>query len=218
MKTVSSMRQLVAGFIISTVCCVCNGCSTPGETIALAAGGTALAGTMPGNQLEQIYYLGVFDPYEQLPPAVYRIRVRGQASAISLMKFGSGWVHASVADSLNTDIGFDPSAGFGEGLTVKQKSSSQGPINPGRRLVLFGPEGFREAPKDHRLVIVMGSSPEDYFKAIDKTMGLLNPAARTNGQVKQELFDEQREARKEQAALETISKTFDKGESKPEGD
>lgn len=40
-----------------------------------------------------------------------------------------------------------------------------------RRLVLFGPEGFREAPKDHRLVIVMGMSPEDYFQAIDQALG-----------------------------------------------
>lgn len=212
MKDISQMRQMVIAIAMFTFF-MGGGCSTPGATIALAAGGTALAGIMPGNQIEQIYYLGAFDPYEQLPPAVYRVRVQGQASAISQMKFGSGWVHASVADSLNADIGFDPSADFGKGLTVaKHKSDSQNPINAGRRLVLFGPEGFREAPKDHRLVIVMGSSPEKYFNAVDKTMGLLNSATRTAGQVKQELFDEQRGARKEQDELEAISKAIQKPE------
>ncbi|HYE33628.1 MAG TPA: hypothetical protein VEH27_19570, partial [Methylomirabilota bacterium] len=44
-------------------------------------------------------------------------------------------------------------------------------LNPGRRLVLFGPEGFREAPRDHRLVIVMGADPSGYFEAIDSALG-----------------------------------------------
>ena len=39
--------------------------------------------------------------------------------------------------------------------------------------MLFGPEGFREAPANHRLVIVMGASPEDFFSAIDESLGLV---------------------------------------------
>ncbi len=40
----------------------------------------------------------------------------------------------------------------------------------GRRLMQFGPEGFREVPKDHRLVIMMGANPEDFFKAMDMAL------------------------------------------------
>jgi len=36
---------------------------------------------------------------------------------------------------------------------------------------MFGPEGFRESPADHRLVVVMGSSPQAFFQAIDQTLG-----------------------------------------------
>ena len=43
----------------------------------------------------------------------------------------------------------------------------------GRRLVMFGPEGFREAPKDHRLVVVMGSNPDAFFSAVDEALGVV---------------------------------------------
>lgn len=52
-------------------------------------GTTLLGARTPANEIEQIYYLGVFDPQEQLEPMVYRVRVHGQASPISGMKFGS---------------------------------------------------------------------------------------------------------------------------------
>jgi hypothetical protein len=45
---------------------------------------------------------------------------------------------------------------------------------------MFGPEGFREAPRDHRLVIVMGSSPQKFFSAVDSALGLV--ASVTQGQ------------------------------------
>jgi hypothetical protein len=45
---------------------------------------------------------------------------------------------------------------------------------------MFGPEGFREAPAGHRLVIAMGSSPEKFFQAIDETLG--HVASVTQGQ------------------------------------
>jgi len=43
-------------------------------------------------------------------------------------------------------------------------------LQAGRRLVLFGPEGFREAPRDQRLVIIMGTDPSKYFAAVNKVL------------------------------------------------
>ncbi len=43
-------------------------------------------------------------------------------------------------------------------------------------MILFGPEGFREAPVDHRLVVVMGSSPEKFFSMVDQTLGIVAAA------------------------------------------
>ena len=63
--------------------------------------GTAYLAASPSNEIEQVYYIGIFDPQEQLPPQVYRIRVRGQASAFSRTRFASGWVRAEIADSLS---------------------------------------------------------------------------------------------------------------------
>jgi hypothetical protein len=42
--------------------------------------------------------------------------------------------------------------------------------------MMFGPEGFREAPANHRLVLVMGSSPEKYFEAVDTVLGTVSQA------------------------------------------
>ena len=38
---------------------------------------------------------------EQVPPSVYRVRVKGQASFLSATKFASGWVPADLVDSLS---------------------------------------------------------------------------------------------------------------------
>lgn len=152
-----------------------TGCGnlTPVENIVLwTAVGTAFVAGSPAQEIEQIYYLGVFDPQEQVPPTVYRIRVHGQASFISNMRFGSGWVPAGLIDSLGTNIGFNDGS-----ISIDQESSDKlSSIQTGRRLVLFGPEGFREAPEGHRLVIVMGSSPEEFFNAIDRSLGVVNQA------------------------------------------
>jgi hypothetical protein len=133
---------------------------------AVIGGATIIGGQSPTQEIEQIYYLGNFDPQGQLPPTLYRIIVRGQASLLSRMKFGSGWVQAAVLDSLGSH--FTPPDGT-NAQSFPSKSSAQG-IADGRRLVLFGPEGFRVAPKDHRLVLVMGSSPEAFFSAIDQSL------------------------------------------------
>lgn len=265
------------------------GCGTPGPALGGIAGGTALLGVAPGQEIEQVYYLGMFDPLEQLPPSVYRITVHGQASAMSLTKFASGWVPAAMCDTLNTNIQFNESgriqltgdasgadtaaweeakakaveakleydnaeklltAAKGKleelnkpvedakkdllekekaladetdatkkpaleeavnkaktaltkaqeelkakakeieaatkaiedaklvvaaakthaedtaGLAQEQKRISAASLKLGRRMIMFGPEGFMEAPKDHRLVIVMGSDPSKFFEAI----------------------------------------------------
>jgi hypothetical protein len=127
----------------------------------------------PAQEIEQTYYLGVYDPQGQIPPAVYRLRVHGQASLISRVQFGSGWVPAGLVDTLGSDFSFAKEGG----LTLTQAPDGiTANLSTGRRLVMFGPEGFRDAPADHRLVIVMGQSPEEFFRGVDEAMGKLAQA------------------------------------------
>lgn len=176
----SKKKIIFLGLILITVILPClsqMGCSWSTDEIAgTVVGGvvttTAIGARTPAQDLEQVYYLGAFDPREQIPPTIYRITVRGQASVLSSTKFATGWVPASFIDSLNSHIGLDvndansPNPNF----TPGSADYSAGPFR-GRKLVLFGPEGFREAPKDQRLVIVMGASPDAYFEAIDNVLG-----------------------------------------------
>jgi hypothetical protein len=164
-------KPIIKAFLLLLCIPFANGCSTEGAIIGGAIGATAALGSTPGHQLEQVYYLGTFDPQEQVPPTVYRVTVKGQASSFSLMKFGSGWVHANLVDSLNTRMSFGNKSK--DSLVKFEKGSKEetAALKTGRRLVMFGPEGFREAPADHRLVIVMGSSPEEYFQAMDSVLG-----------------------------------------------
>ena len=154
-----------------------SGCATTAQSVGLgAAAATVAGGLSPTHEIDQTYYLGVFDPMEQLPPMVYRVRVHGQASFISMMRFGSGWVRADLIDSLSGGVTMnhkDGSISFNE--TDKQLER----LAPGRRLILYGPEGFREAPKDHRLVIVMGSNADGYFEAMDTALGTYAQASAT---------------------------------------
>ena len=143
----------------SAICLCCVGlfvgCATPVVTNSVVAGGATLAlGHTPTTNIVQTFYLGVFDPRDQLPATIYRVRVQGQASGLSWTKFASGWVQADLIDSLSGRVELErtglkvsegPGAGSG-GKLADDKSS----LN--RRLVMFGPEGFREAPKNHRLV------------------------------------------------------------------
>jgi hypothetical protein len=140
------------------------GCATPLENAGVAAGVTVAGGRSPGQEIEQVYYLGVFDPQDQVPPSVYRVTVHGQASVLGLTKFASGWVPAQVADSLNSEIGYNNDGKLQISQATTNKAS--GGFQTGRRLMLFGPEGFREAPRDHRLVIVMGTNPSKYFQTV----------------------------------------------------
>jgi hypothetical protein len=168
------------------------GCASPWQTFGLFAGATISGAYAPDREIEQIYYLGVYDPQEQVPPALYRIRVHGQASFISGVHFASGWVPAKVIDSLGGQVMTDPD-NFGSALSITNGPDSYlSTLKTGRRLMMFGPEGFREAPRDHRLVIVMGASPEKYFEQIDKAMGDIGAVTleRNSTHVEKRLFEE----------------------------
>ena len=192
-----------------------SGCTTTSDTIAAVIGGAALLAHSPNNEIEQIYYLGVFDPKEQVPPAVYRVRVHGQASAISFMRFSSGWVPSEVIDSLGTSIRFEKAGG---GLTLQESKKLNNALPTGRKLVLFGPEGFRPAPKDHRLVIVMGSRPEMFFKAIDESLGVVSQvkAVQYNRKLQQDMFNSLQQINNERQRLDELVKDIgaDLGERK----
>ncbi|MBL3598858.1 MAG: hypothetical protein JMN25_03195 [gamma proteobacterium endosymbiont of Lamellibrachia anaximandri] len=174
-----SLRGFAAVFGAITLLSQMSGCATDAQSIALgAAVVTAYAGRSPSNEIEQTYYLGVFDPQDQIPPTVYRVRVHGQASALSGVKFASGWVPAQVMDSLSTTSTFQKN---GNRVTIDKTGESYTSFETGRRLMLFGPEGFREAPADHRLVIAMGSSPEAFFNAMNESLGVLAQVTQSQG-------------------------------------
>lgn len=149
-----------------------------------------LGAQSPANEVDQIYYLGVFDPHEQLPPTIYRVTVRGQASFLSGTKFGSGWVPAGIIDSLGGKVQAAP---YGQNsLTIEPGTHGTPGFKLDRRLVMFGPEGFREAPTDHRLVIVMGASPKAWFDAVDMALADMSSVSveRGNSAVQKQLLDE----------------------------
>lgn len=188
-------KRLVLAGSLMLLCCTtlvqmgCSGLTTVEKVTIGTVATTAVGARSPSHEIEQIYYLGVFDPQEQLPPSVYRVRVRGQASFISFMRFASGWVRADLIDSLGTGIKFEGKEG--DISITKGDEGMLSSLKTGRRLVMFGPEGFREAPKDHRLVIVMGSSPEEFFKAIDESIGVVSEVMeeQRNPKLSQELFE-----------------------------
>lgn len=186
----------------------CGGCANTTDTVAAAIGGTVILAQSPSNEIEQIYYLGVFDPQEQVPPTVYRVRVHGQASAISFMRFASGWVPADVIDSLGTNVEFQEA---GAALKIEDAEKLSEALPAGRKLVLFGPEGFRQAPKDHRLVIVMGSSPEKFFKAIDTSLGMVPQvkAQQRNAKLQQDVLTALAELGNERRRLDEVATFVD---------
>ena len=172
-RSVSVILLVITGLTLT-------GCKTTEQVIT----GAAALAIAPSNEIEQIFYLGVFDPQEQIPQTIYRIRIHGQASALNSMKFGSGWVKSELVDSLTSQkqivaqaksLQGDGSAVFNEMLD----SSVQ------RKLIALGPEGFRISPKDHRLVVVMGASPDAFFSAVDNVAG--QKARMQNTAISQEL-------------------------------
>lgn len=185
-----------------------GGCTTTTATIAAGIGGTAFLAHSPNNEIEQIYYLGVFDPQEQVPPTVYRVRVHGQASAFNFTRFSSGWVPADVIDSLGTSVHFEKAGGA---LKIEDAEKLNNALPTGRKLVLFGPEGFRPAPEDHRLVIVMGSNPEGFFKAVDESLGMVSEVKvkQRNMKLQQEVFTELLQISNERQRLDELVKDID---------
>lgn len=161
---------LLAGLVLT-------GCETAAKTglFAIGAGVTARYAITPTSDIQQTFYLGVFDPIDQLPPTLYRVRVRGQGSFLNATKFASGWVKSEVIDSLG-------GAKFGANGNIETTGTQLDNKFPtGRRLMLFGPEGFREAPKGHRLVLVMGSNPQAFFGALDRALGTVASFTQSQG-------------------------------------
>ncbi len=162
---------------------LCAGCASSAANWALGGGGIAGLGNTPTNNIGQTYYLGAFDPREQLPPTIYRIRIQGQASALSRTSFASGWVQADLVDSLSGRVSTEARNGLDQPSDTRtngaRTASDKSQLD--RRLVMFGPEGFREAPKNHRLVVVMGASPDSFFGAMDQALGLVAGATQAGG-------------------------------------
>ena len=152
-----------------------SGCHTPAETAALTGGilaGATLAGAAaPTHEIEQVYYLGVFDPNEQVPTSIYRLRVHGQSSVWNATRFASGWVPAKYIDSLSSQVSLDPN-GTSAAKIDPASADQEATMQAGRKLCVFGPEGFRPISADYRLVIVMSADPSQYFSTIDQMLGI----------------------------------------------
>lgn len=208
-RTTRVTSSLAAGLSIALWAVFLQGCATTEQTVALGAGIATVAGAQaPTNEIQQTYYFGVFDPQDQLPPQMYRIRVHGQASFISFIQFASGWVPAQLIDSLSTSAGFNDAGR----VAISQGDNAQlSDLSEGRRLVLFGPQGFREAPRNHRLVIVMGSSPEKFFGAIDETLSKVSEVIeeRRNTNLTQNLFQALVVARTDRERLAELRRALD---------
>lgn len=205
-----SLPRVMRWFLPANALLLLVGCATPEGSFALgAAGATLLGGASPSHEIEQTYYLGIFDPREQLPPLIYRVRVRGQASFISRMRFASGWVRAELIDSLGSNVALNQADGT---ITFAKDSEYTEKIKTDRGLVLYGPEGFREAPRNHRLVIVMGTDPDGYFSAMDQALGQY---AQHNAEVRESavlstLLQGQVDANKDRAQIAQLNEKLTK--------
>lgn len=176
-KIKNMVRRILTLILLCLSAVLFSGCGGALGTAGIAIGAfygsvyTALGLGAPDNELSQTYYLGTFDPQGQVPPSIYRITVKGSSSLLSRMKFSSGWVPAPLVDPLGTPIEYikDASTNSLSLQIADTRSDFEGLY--GRKLILFGPEGFREAPQNQRLVIVMGADPSAFFKAIDQAYG-----------------------------------------------
>jgi hypothetical protein len=205
-----------AAAILALVSILLGGCGSPNARLASEiATGAGLGLRSPTHDLEQIYYLGVFDPREQIPETIYRVIVKGQSSGLWGLrtKYASGWVPAGLVDSLNSKVWVDPKTNDAPTVTPGTNATPTSALTS-RRLVLFGPEGFREAPRDHRLVIVMGQSPEAFFNAVDSALGQIAGVRieRANAGLQTDLFQRLLAIKEEQSQfqqMETdLAKTF----------
>lgn len=187
------------------------GCNTLEKFTAGALVATAVGAQSPSHEVRQIFYVGSFDPQGQVPPELYRIRVHGQASFISNVSFASGWVKAELIDSLGTTVSQDENTGA---FQIKGDNADTSPgIKIGRRLMQFGPEGFREAPAGHRLVIVMGTDPGEYFNAMNQALGLVRRHVnnRNAGALTNDLLSEIIRVEAERRRLEELQQQLNGG-------
>ncbi|RDH86510.1 MAG: hypothetical protein DIZ77_04145 [endosymbiont of Seepiophila jonesi] len=81
-------------------------------------------------------------------------------------------------DALGSSTAFQKES---DRVTIEKSDETFSSFETGRRLMLFGPEGFREAPANHRLVIAMGSSPEVFFNAMNESLGVLAQVTQSQG-------------------------------------
>lgn len=166
------MRLNLSGLLIALISA--SACTTAGAGVSLAVGSAfGFGAALKGHEIRQVYYVGAIDPLGQLPPSLYRITFRGEASVISSVRFESGWVKSELVDSLGTQIGFDANGKMEFG----DSEAGAVTIDSDRRMWLFGPEGFRRAPEDERLVMVMGSDPSAFFAAVGQLLGEMRTAA-----------------------------------------
>jgi hypothetical protein len=209
-RSASAWSPLMSGrLVIALLCWALVGCEhVPTRNAGLAAGVLAAA-HLPTTQLQQVYYLGVFDPRDQVPPMIYRVRISGQASLLNSTNFASGWVNADVLDSLTPDTKHEATLRELSGKGSKAKNGDDLSALTGRRLVMFGPEGFRQAPKDHRLVVVMGSNPSAFFSSVDRALGVIAEASQggtAGAELTRLLLDEQALMRDEAKKLAALAK------------
>lgn len=186
MKRLTPPRPLAACLLLALL----SGCGNLTDAQkALGTFGTGILGVTPSSELQQTYYLGVFDPQDQLPPTLYRVRVKGQASPLNFTQYASGWLPAEVADSLTGAPRFQADGKLG---AFERVEGGGGTFETGRRLVMFGPDGFREAPRNYRLVIVMGSDPQKFFQGVQEALGTVAAATQGSGgaQFEREIFQE----------------------------
>ncbi len=172
-------------------------------TLALIATGCA------STRFHEYYYTGIYDPESQLPQEVYRYRITGYASAVSSMKFASGWLPKELVDPLG-ELPTAPGAPLGDAPktpadgkcpknvpeVVCKATKPSATFESLRPLYLFGPEGFRPAPQDHRLCVVLSHDPEQFFRLANQFAGgpQDKPASATGTALK--LAKEQRDATK----------------------
>jgi hypothetical protein len=116
-------------------------------------------------------------------------------------------VPADLVDSLSNQVGFDVDD---QKVTVEGGVAGplkDGELTKGRRLVVFGPEGFRPVPKRHRLVIVMGASPKAFFQAMDRLTGAASAkrAQLLRGPLYQEVLEKLNEVKDERRRLAELA-------------
>jgi hypothetical protein len=124
-----------------------------------------------GTTATETFYLGRFDPINQLPQELYRFKVTGNSSWFHETHFASGWLPAKAVDPLEATVGIDKNNPYARDVhplgenSSKGQSESKNYLEAYRTMRLFGPEAFLEVPKDLRFVVVMSANPNKFFQA-----------------------------------------------------